>query len=139
MFQRIMAAFDESPEAGRALRVAVELSKALRAELKIITVLEPLPSYFSFAVSAAFAGEWEDERKAKYGELHEQARQLASSAGLHFDIELIHGDEVGTIIQYAKKYCADLLVLGMRRHKLLLGHTGVDVAERSPCPLLGVR
>jgi nucleotide-binding universal stress UspA family protein len=82
---------------------------------------------------------WKDEKQATYNALQEQARKRASAAGLHFDTQLIHRDEVGTIIECAKKYRADLLILGMRRHTLLMGHTGLDVAERSPCALLGVR
>jgi nucleotide-binding universal stress UspA family protein len=55
MFQKIMVAYDESLEAGKALEVAIELARALGAELKVVTVLEPLPAYFSFAVSAVLA------------------------------------------------------------------------------------
>jgi nucleotide-binding universal stress UspA family protein len=139
MFERIMVAYDESAEAGKALDVGIELARALGAELKVVTVLEPVPTYFSFAVSAAMAADWKDEKQARYSTLQEQARKKASAAGLHFDTQLIHGDEVGTIIECAKKYHADLLILGMRKHTLLMGHTGQDVAERSPCALLGVR
>ncbi len=139
MFQRIMVAYDESREAGKALETAVELARTLRAQLKVVTVLEPLPAYFSFAVSAASAVDWKDEQKARYTALQEQARREAAAAGLHFDVELIHGDEVASIIECARKYQPDLLVLGMRKHTLLMGHTGQDVAERSPCALLGVR
>lgn len=139
MFRRIMVAYDESPEAGRALQVAIELAKVLGAELTVVTILEPLPTYFSFAVSAAYAADWKDEKQARYIALQEQARQQAFLAGLHLETELIHGDEVGTIIECAKKYRADLLVLGMRKHTILMGHTGQDVVERSPCALLGVR
>jgi len=139
MFQRIMVAYDESREAGKALETAIELAKSLGAKLKVVTVLEPLPAYFSFAVSAAMAVDWKDEKQVRYSALQEQARRKAAAAGLHFDTELIHGDEVGSIIECARKYQSDLLVLGMRRHTLLMGHTGQDVAERSPCALLGVR
>jgi hypothetical protein len=31
------------------------------------------------------------------------------------------------------------LILGMRKHRLLAGHTAKDVMERAPCALLGVR
>jgi nucleotide-binding universal stress UspA family protein len=139
MFQRIMVAYDESREAAKALQVAIELATALGAELKVVTVLEPLASFFSFAPSAVLAVNWKDEQQARYTALQEHARREATAAGLHFGSELIHGDEVGTIIECARKYGTDLLVLGMRKHTVLMGHTGQDVAERSPCALLGVR
>jgi nucleotide-binding universal stress UspA family protein len=52
--------------------------------------------------------------------------------------ELVNGDEVDSIIKCAKKYRADLLIMGMRQHTWLIGHTAKDVAERSPCTLMGV-
>jgi nucleotide-binding universal stress UspA family protein len=52
MFHKIMVAYDESPEANKALDAAIELTRALPAELSIVTVIEPPPTYFSWAVSA---------------------------------------------------------------------------------------
>jgi nucleotide-binding universal stress UspA family protein len=42
MFHKIVAVYDDSPEAGRALDVAIELTRALQAELGIVTVLESM-------------------------------------------------------------------------------------------------
>jgi nucleotide-binding universal stress UspA family protein len=138
MFHQIMVAYDESPEANAALESAVELTKALQAELSIVTVIEPLPAYFSWAVSAPLAIQWSDDKRTKYALLQEDARQRAKAAGLWLETQLVNGNEVDSIIQCAKKYRADLLVLGMRQHTLLMGHTAKDVAERSPCTLMGV-
>jgi nucleotide-binding universal stress UspA family protein len=52
MFHKIMVAYDESSEAFRALRASIELAKTLSAELSVVAVLEPIPGYCSFAVSA---------------------------------------------------------------------------------------
>jgi nucleotide-binding universal stress UspA family protein len=138
MFHKIMVAYDESPEANAALESALELTKALQAELSIVTVIEPLPAYFSWAVSAPLAIQWSDDKRKKYALLQVDARQRAKAAGLWLETQLINGNEVDSIIQCAKKYRADLLVLGMRQHTLLMGHTTKDVAERSPCTLMGV-
>lgn len=46
--------------------------------------------------------------------------------------ELINGNEVDSIIESAKKYEADLLILGMRKHRLLMGHTATDIVEQLP-------
>ncbi|HEY4049507.1 MAG TPA: universal stress protein [Acidobacteriaceae bacterium] len=138
MFHKIMVAYDESPEANAALKSALELTKTLQAELSIVTVIEPLPAYFSWAVSAPLAIQWSDDKRTKYALLQEDARQRAKAAGLWLETQLVNGNEVDSIIQCAKKYRADLLVLGMRQHTLLMGHTAKDVAERSPCTLMGV-
>ena len=140
MFHKIMVAFDDSPEAGRALRVSIELAKVLRAELSVVTVLEPLPIYYSFPISAVPAVDWTEEKRVRYSALQAEARQQAVAAGLVPDAELISGDEVGSIVECTKRHHSDLLVLGMRKHSwLMAGHTAKDLTERAPCALLGIR
>jgi nucleotide-binding universal stress UspA family protein len=63
MFHKIMVAYDESSEAGRALRASIELAKTLSAELSVVSVLEPPPGYYSFAVSAVPAFNWTEEKR----------------------------------------------------------------------------
>jgi nucleotide-binding universal stress UspA family protein len=131
--------FVESTEAKNALNAAIELTKALSAELDVVTILEPLPIYSSFSTLAAPVIDWSDEQRSRCIGLQIEARQHAQDAGIIFRTELVSGDEVSSIIECAKKYQADLLVLGMRKHRLLVGRTTHDIAEHSPCPLLGVR
>jgi nucleotide-binding universal stress UspA family protein len=140
MFHKIMVAYDDSPEAGRALRVSIELAKVLLAELSVVTVLEPLPIYYSFAIGAVPAIDWTEEKRAMYSALRAEARQQAEAASLVPDAELISGDEVGSIVECTKRHHSDLLVLGMRKHSwLMAGHTAKDLTERAPCALLGIR
>ena len=140
MFHKIMVAYDESAEAGRALRASIELAKVISAELNVVTVLEPIPGYYSFAVSAIPAWNWTEEKRVRYNALQAEARQLAKAAGVVLDAELINGDEVGSIVKIAKSHHADLLVLGMRKHSwLMTGHTAQDIAERAPCAVLGIK
>jgi nucleotide-binding universal stress UspA family protein len=140
MFQKIMVAYDDSPEAGRALRASIELAKVLRADLSVVTVLESLPIYYSFATIVAPAINWTEEQRAKYSTLQAEAQYLAKAAGLVLDAELIVGDEVGAIVDCAVRHHSDLLVLGIRRHSwLMAGHTAKDIAQRAPCALLGIR
>ena len=140
MFHKIMVAYDESSEAGRALQASIELAKTLGAELTVVTVLEPLPGYYSFAASVVPAWNGTEERQVRYSALQARARQQAKAAGVVFDAELINGDEVNTIVECAKRHHSDLLVLGMRKHGwLMAGHTAKDLTERAPCALLGIR
>ncbi len=140
MFHKIMVAYDDSPEADRALRASIELAKVLRADLSVVTVLESLPIYYSFATIVAPAVNWTEEQRAKYRTLQAEAQYLAKAAGLVLDAELISGDEVGAIVDCAIRHHSDLLVLGIRKHSwLMAGHTAKDIAERAPCALLGIR
>jgi nucleotide-binding universal stress UspA family protein len=140
MFHRIMVAYDGSPESRRALQASIELAKILKAELNVVTVLEPVPGFYSFAVSAVPALNWTEKKRLKYGALQAEARQLAKTAGIVLDAELINGAEVGSIVECAKKHHSDLLVLGMRKHSwLMTGHTAEDITERAPCAVLGIK
>jgi len=140
MIHKIIVAYDESAEAGRALQVSIELAKTLGAELSVITVLEPLPGYYSFATSVVPAWNWAEEKRVRYNALQAGARQQANASGIVFDAEPINGDEVNTIVECAKRHHSDLLVLGMRKHGwLMTGHTSQDIAERAPCAVLGIK
>lgn len=52
MYKNIAAAYDESPEAGRALIAAISLAKCLGAGLHSVTVMASLPAYTAFAPGA---------------------------------------------------------------------------------------
>jgi nucleotide-binding universal stress UspA family protein len=49
VYKRMMVAYDESPEAKRALTRAIELAKLMGAELRLVTVSEPLPAFVAYA------------------------------------------------------------------------------------------
>ena len=120
MFHKIVVVYDDSPEADRALDVAIELTRALQAELRIVTVLEPLPNYFSWDVSPLPAKQWIEGTRTKHTLHQTAARQKANAAGVSLDTELVDGDGVDRIIESAKKNHADLLVVGLRQDTLLI-------------------
>jgi len=51
MFRYIAVAFDESPEAARALNAAFHLAKALNTGVHVITVAEELRAYTAYGVA----------------------------------------------------------------------------------------
>lgn len=138
MLDRILAAVDPSREGDRALRLAIELTREIGADLKVIIVLKPLPACFSFAVSAVFAEIWKRAQLQKCSSLHGQARQRMAKAGLFPDAEMVAGSEVHTILKCAKRYQADLIVMGMRHRTIVTDRTTQDVVELSSCAVLGV-
>ena len=48
MFNKILVAYDESPESGRALLTGIHLAKRLNAELRAVSVQENLPPYAGY-------------------------------------------------------------------------------------------
>jgi nucleotide-binding universal stress UspA family protein len=103
MFHKIVVLYDDSPEADRAFDVAIELTRALQAELRIATVLEPLPNSFSWAVSPLPAEQWIERTRTKHTLHQTAARQKTIAAGVSLDTELVDGDEVDRIIESRKE------------------------------------
>jgi len=139
MFHKIMVAYDGSPEASRALQVAIDLARATGADLGLVTVLEPLPSYYSFAASAASVLDWRENSRARCLQFQARARRRAAAAGLYLDTDLISGNKVGGILECTRRYQSDLLVVGMRKHTWLRDGTAKELTEYAPCALLRVR
>ena len=142
MFNTIMVAYDESREAAHALASAIELAKPLGAHLKIVTVVEALPAYYTIAaiVSPSIVDESLEEERSQLRTLQQSAVKSAAAAGVNADAILVDGGEVSGIIRAAQLEHADLLVIGLPKHHGLgaLNSTAHDVADHTPCPLLEV-
>jgi len=143
MYKKIVVALDESKEARRALTRAIELAALLKAELTILTVSEPLPSYAAF-IDAELPGARQtlmDERNAFYGDLQKQGLALATAAGIQAGAKVVEGDEVQSIVDHIAANGIDLLVIGRRHHATmsrLWGGTVHNIAEKSRCSILAV-
>ena len=144
MYGKMMVAYDESPEATRALARAIELAKVMGAELRLVTVSEPLPAYVAYA-DVAFPGSQRmlaEERQSFYSKLQEEAKARAAESGLSADGIIVEGDEVESIVNSITSWSADLLVIGRRHHSSPLtriwGGTVHEIAERTKCNILAV-
>ena len=144
MYKKMMVAYDESPEAKRALTRAIELAKPMGAELRLVTVSEPLPAYVAYA-DVAFPGSQRmlaEERQAFYSKLQEEAKARAAESGVVADAVIVEGDEVQSIVDSITSWHADLLVIGRRHHSSPLtriwGGTVHEIAERTRCNILAV-
>ena len=83
MFSKIVVALNDLPESQRALRTAIELARACKAELATVSILGDLPAYTSFAIVVdpnAPNAMMEDRRQA-HKEMHEKASLLAQEHG----------------------------------------------------------
>ena len=142
MFNTIMVAYDESREAAHALASAIELAKPLGAHLKIVTVVEPLPSFYDIAamVSPSVLSESLEDKRSRLRTLQQSAMEKATSAGVKAEAILVDGGEVSAIVRAAQREHADLLVIGLPKHHGLgaFNSTAHEVADQTPCPLLEV-
>ena len=144
MYKKIIIAFDESAEAKRALSSGVELAMALKADLRLLTVSEPLPVYAAFMDSEMPGARRAllEERNAFYRNLQSEGIKHAEERGISVEGIIVEGDEVKAIVDHIAKWGADLLVIGRRHHSgtvsRVWGGTVHNIAEKVRCSILAV-
>jgi nucleotide-binding universal stress UspA family protein len=144
MFNKILVAYDESPESGRALLTAIHLAKSLNAELRAVSVQEKLPPYAGYIDAGLPGGTTLVRQQAAdyYRDLQARAQQTAQRKGVILTTELVEGDEVQAIMECVQRNQSDLLVLGLQRHSLLFSrlwnHTTHDLVQQVSNSILGV-
>ena len=143
MFRKITLAYNESPEAQRALLSAIQLAKSLNAELHTVTVLPSLPAYTAYAaaVDASLSQVLLNDQVNFYEALQEKARALAHQYDIELACHLIDGSEVEAIVSFVRHQKADLLVMGLHQCDLYVARlwsTVYEMAQEAPCSVLGV-
>jgi nucleotide-binding universal stress UspA family protein len=143
MFQRVVAAYNHSPQAERALLSAIRLAKILNSELHAITVLADLPAYAAYAAAGdiSLPQSLKGDREKVYEALQEKAQALARQHGVELRTHLIEGHGVEVVIDFLRKQKAELLVIGLHPNDLYLARlwsTVYELATDAPCSVLGV-
>lgn len=142
MFDRILIAYDGSPEAESALNTGLDLAATLHADTTLVTVLEPLPGYVNLAGSIApeLPVQMQHQRRERLEVLQALAQQKAAERNLPLQTLLLQDNEVSGILDTARTAKANLLVIGMPRHTAAVEWAGTfrHIANESPCPILAV-
>lgn len=137
-FRRILLATDLSTASEAATDQALQLARDLRAELLVVSVIDP-----SSPLSGGPAVARMDQRRA--------ARELAAQAlvvrgrrtGVSVEFLVWEGEPGPAIIEASEAERADLLVVGTRGRsrveRMVLGSVSDHVVRHSPCPVLIVR
>ncbi len=145
-FGRIVAAFDGSEDAMKAVRLAAALSLKFDAELLVVHVF----SSPTIALTAASGmpgpdyREMEDASREAGQKVLTRGIQLASDAGAKAKGELLEAPSVvEAIANYAENRKADLIVVGTRGmtgfKKLILGSVSAGLISHAHCPVLVAR
>ena len=137
---KIVATVDGSDESIAAARFAIELAKAIGAQMVALHVIH-LPEYVADDVKLRV----KEELRAKGKSALEMAGQSAKSRGVEMSAEVIDttGSVVDAICDFASVQRADMIVLGTRGTggvaKLMLGSVAAGVSKSARCPVLVVR
>lgn len=143
MFRKIALAYNESPEAQRALVSAIQLAKSLKAELHTVTVMANLPAYTAYVAAAdgSLSRVLMDDREKFYETLQENASTFAHQYGVELFCHVVEGDEVKAIVDFIRQHKTDLLVIGLHQRDLYIARlwsTVYELAQEAPCSVLGV-
>ena len=143
MYKNIAVAYDESPEAIRALATAIHLAKTFGVGLQTITVMEKLPAYTAFVTSAdpSFTVVLNDDRTKYYDQMQAAARTAGQCEGVEVVTHVLEGEATDTIVSFVRQHKIDLLVIGLHHRPDRVSRmwsTVYTIAQNVPCSVLGV-
>jgi nucleotide-binding universal stress UspA family protein len=140
MYQRILLAYDGSEAGQKALLDCRDIAQWSQAELFLIAVspLPPAPIGFE---GGYFDRGLEEAEHQRYKDILDDGLRRLTESGHTVTGEVLIGDQVDEIVDYAKKIRADLIVVG---HKHLegwaarwwRGSSSPALIERAPCSVL---
>ena len=139
-FKRILIAVDDSAFAAHAADVGIELAKSLKTEVGFVHVFDP---------SVGPGAKW-GAPADRLLEMSERAAErllvtFRASPNVPSNVAAFieSGQPASKIVEVAKKWPADLIVMGShgrgRIENLLLGSVTQEVLHHAPCPVLVVR
>jgi len=135
--RRILLATDLSSASAGATDQALELSRALHADLLVVSVIDPASPLSSGPLPRM------DQRRA--------ARELAAQAivvkgrriGVSVSFLVWEGEPGPAIVEAAESEAVDMIVVGTRGRnrveRFVLGSVSDHVVRTAPCPVLIVR
>ena len=137
-YRNIMVAVDGSKESKLALADAIELARDSNARLTLVHVAAPAPAMARTTAAGAFAV---SELEASHEPLlRETVKKVPDD--LPVTTLLLKGNPAHAIVEAAKQYGIDLIVMGShgrgRVSSALLGSVSQAVVHDSPVPVLVV-
>jgi nucleotide-binding universal stress UspA family protein len=139
VFRRIVVAYDDSPQARRALERAIVLARNHGTRLITVVVEAHLPH------RPATMGEVEEEMAVGERVIRPwlaAARAFADEYGVQVTVEIRAGPVARELVRAAEKVHADLIVLGRCGRRVPwvphLRSTARQVSRRASCPVLVV-
>jgi nucleotide-binding universal stress UspA family protein len=145
MFRSIVVGTDGSETAGKAVREAVELAKAVGAALDIVSAYEPVSGQRlrEEARQAPEDLQWSiNPREDVEGTLQEAVEEH-EGAGVAITTFAREGDPADAILDVAEERGADLIVVGNKgmtgAKRFLLGSVPNKISHHAPCSVLIIR
>ncbi|KRB94249.1 universal stress protein [Noviherbaspirillum sp. Root189] len=118
MYQRILVAYNGTPESRLALQECIRLSPGPAAQIHLLAVVTPVPIVLAgeFVAAVPTMDEELAERDAM-AQVLESGRKLLAEAGLSVTPHLEVGEPITVISDLVNRYNIELVIVGHSRHK----------------------
>lgn len=143
---RILLALDGSPSADRARALVTSLAWPEGSVVRIVAALDVSPALWGGPWIPAVpvdADQMEEEAVVELTRVVQEAREPLVAAGLEVEAELLRGRPSAAIVEDAKLWAPDLVVVGSRGHgpveTAVLGSVSAAIVDHATCPVLVAR
>jgi len=143
MYKHILVPVDGSEPSSLGFKEAVKIAKAGGGTIRVVHVVS---GYQPVRAGLAYLPDMEVNLRAHGQKLLTEARAELEKSGVDGETVLLEGAAVHTgdhIVEYAKRWPADLIVIGTHGRRglvrLLMGSDAEFVVRTSPVPVLLVR
>jgi nucleotide-binding universal stress UspA family protein len=147
---KFLVAADGSQESDDALAYATDIADAMNGSITVVHAVDP--SVYEEGGDDPIAGPPDADRRfvQSVGDAEkrglavlEQAAEFASDLGQEVETELLYGEPIQEITEYAESEDADAIFVGHRgrseRTDRMLGSVAKDLVERATVPVTVVR
>ncbi len=143
---RILLALDGSPSADRARALVASLAWPAGTTVRIVTALDVAPALWGGPWIPAIpidADQMEEEAVVELTRVLQDAQPALEAAGLAVEAELLRGRPSAAVVEDAKGWGPDLIVVGSRGHgpveTAVLGSVSAAIVDHATCPVLVAR
>jgi nucleotide-binding universal stress UspA family protein len=114
--ERMLLAVDDSPAALSAARTAIALAAICHARLRVVNVV--VDGRIGEALSSPQAGtnDLAERRRLAGSSVLRHVARLAAAADVPTEVAQLYGDAAHTILEDARSWRPDLLVIGLSSH-----------------------
>ncbi len=138
MISKILVAYDGSSSADKALDFVIDLAKSVNASVVILHVINTcIESWGVVSIDAI------ERMKKKACECVNNAVEKLKKNGINVEGQVVEGEPSSTIVDFAEKVNASLIVVGSRGlsrlKRALIGSVSLAVLEHSKIPVLVVK
>jgi nucleotide-binding universal stress UspA family protein len=143
---KILLAVDDSPFSQHAVQDLIEEFRPRNTEVQVVHAVEPISAYFSseyFPHFVPYVENVEQDRLKQGKALVAKVCAKLRKAGFRNSNAIVHGDARTAILELARQWKPDLIVLGSHGlkglNRLLMGSVSEAVMRHAPCSVQIVR